>query len=784
CGSGYTEGEIDTNYAEAINNTFEGGLWTKAAGGYTNITIRSGMRWGIVKNITNNFIKGDYYRFFGGCDYGRVLETATNNFGKELAEGEEAPVLTFSSYALGGGYDAADVDAKIAAAKAASEPTATQSAWLAFAEKYGEDFDIGTEYIVNNVYYGTFHQFYGGSYGSNTTTIHSGINTITNNIKGGTFEKLGDENTVYAGGCFRSAVIETGIINNVDSGTFNGNYYGGTIGIGTVSCPSIVNTINGFTGCASANAQIYLGNGAPTFNGTVKSVINGFDAKKSYVYGGSSNIHNQPEDVEYGIETTINGGTFCGFWGLGGGSACEYTGNVKTTVNGGVFNGYASTMPNALMGGPRNGTLVGDIELVINDGTFTADIVGGTIWGSQTAACDTITGNVTTTIKGGSIGNVYALSRHPAEDLKATGDVVLNVEQTAGVALKFGGEANIDSFTSINEVIELGRKAKLNIAELTGSVTFKQTEAWLAHDCVVMPAGTVYTILESVDCVGKYGTEEGETIRVFGLPIDVAGATLILDTRLGARILFNKAEVDAIGDAFEVTATIGETELAAAAYADLVEYRGYYSVIVNGIGLTDYTTDFNLTGGAALTVSLEDLVDMAQGVWKGQWLDVANALENFHKVYNLDESNAYTPAAVTDEMKAARGDAGMHIYSASASLLMTDAAGVRLNLVLRQNPENLAVTVNGQAVKDCATVTETVINDETYYNAQIDLYFKAGAMETEFEVVISSDAGTYMTYGDTVARLAYQLASDPTNEYADNAAAFLYFVQKACDCVA
>ena len=504
CGSGYTEAEIDTNYAEAINNTFEGGLWTKASGGYTNITIRSGMRWGIVKNITNTFIKGAYYRFFGGCDYGRVLETATNNFGKELTEGEEAPVLTFSNYALGGGNDILDVDDKIAAAKAAAEPTAAQSAWLAIAETYGEGFDIGTEHIVNNVYYGTFHQFYGGSYGSNTTTIHSGINTITNNIKGGTFDKLDGESTVYAGGCFRSAVIETGIINNVDGGIFNGNYYGGSVGTGTVSCPSIVNTINGFTGCASENAQVYLGNGAPTHNGTVKTTINDFDAKKTYVYGGSSNIHNQPEGAGYGIETTINGGTFCGFWGLGGGSACEYTGNVKTTVHGGVFNGYSSGMPNSLMGGPRNGTLIGNVELIVNDGTFTADVVGGTVWGSQSAACDTITGNVTTTIKGGDFqGNVYALSRHSAEDLKATGDVVLNVEQTAGVALKFGGAAIIDSFTANGETVEIGADTNLEIKALTGAIAFKQTEGWLAHDYIILPAGSVYTLTNEA----KYGSD-------------------------------------------------------------------------------------------------------------------------------------------------------------------------------------------------------------------------------------------------------------------------------------
>ena len=114
---------------------------------------------------------------------------------------------------------------------------------------------------------------------------------------------------------------------------------------------------------------------------------------------------------------------------------------------------------------------------------------------------------------------------------------------------------------------------------------------------------------------------------------------------------------------------------------------------------------------------------------------------------------------------------------------MSDAAGLRLNLVLRTNPQDLTVKVNGEAVSNCATVTEVVIGGNTYYNAQIDLFFKAGAMETQFEVEVSSASGTYMTYGDTVANLAYKLASDSSNEYRDNATALLYYIQKACDCV-
>ena len=781
CGSGYTEGEIDTNYAEAINNTFEGGLWTKATGGYTNITIRSGMRWGIVKNVTNNFIKGDYYRFFGGCDYGRVLETSTNNFGSELAEGEEAPVLTFSSYAVGGGNDAVDVDAKIAAAKAAASPTDTQKAWIAFEEKYGEGFDIGTEYIVNNVYYGTFHQFYAGSYGSDTETIHSDINTITNNVYGGTFDKLNGESTVFAGGCRRSAVIETGVINNINGGVFNGNYYGGSIGTGTVSCPSIVNNIENFTGNKSANASVYFGNGAPTFNGTVKTVINDFDAGKSYVFGGSSNVHNQPEGVEYGIETTVNGGTFCGFWGLGGGGSCEYTGNIKTTVNGGTFNGYASNMPNSLMGGPRNGTLVGNIELIINDGTFTADVVGGTIWGSQAAACDTITGNVTTTIKGGDFqGNIYALSRHSAEDLKATGDVVLNVEQTAGVALNFGGKAIIDSFTANGEIIEIGADTNLEIKALSGEIAFKQTEGWQAHDYLKLPAGSVYTIDESSV---EYGAiTKDDTILVKGIGFEVSGATIRLEENLGIRFLFDADTTNGYGDGFTVKVRMADETIASGTYEDLEMYQGYQSFIVSGIGLPEFAETITLTGSVIYEkeLSLIGLVEAAKPAFTGEWAEVLGAIENLHKVYNLGETSEIAPEAVTQTNTVTEGVAVDKVGFASLSLAMDDKVSAVFDVILNETPENLVLRVNGEIVEGCHTVTP---GEEGTVAVVITLPVKARFMEDVISMELSSDSGVYFTYNFSIAATAFEFANQAENPHAPKAAALLYYIQQAVDCV-
>ena len=786
CGSGYTESYVNKNTADAIVNTFEGGVFTKAQGAGNNITLHGGMRWGVVGNVTNNFVKGTYYRYYGGCDYGYVTGTVTNNFGKVLEEGEDAPTLVFTDYLAGGGLDQSNdglsLNEKIVAAKAAAEPTAAQQAWITMAETYGDDFNGGAKYIVNNVYYGTYHQFYGGSYGSTSGTAasKSSIDTITNNIYGGTFDKRGTESTIYAGGCFRNAVITTGITNNVEGGVFNGSWYAGSIGTGKVSCPSIVNNIESFTGNKSANAYVYLGNGAPTYNGTVKTVINDFDAGKSYVMGGSTNVHIQPEGVEYGIETTINGGTFCGFWGLGGGTSCEYTGNVKTTVNGGTFNGYAANMPNSLMGGPRNGTLVGDVELIINDGTFTADVVGGTIWGSQDAACDTITGNVTTTIKGGDFQrNIYALSRHPAEDLKATGTVAVNVEQTAGVALKLGGKAIIDSFTSNEETVDITADTNLEIKALTGKLFVHQTEGWQAHVYLALPVNTEHVITEAEGIYGGYLDESDETgVFIVGADVVPAGATLRLAERLGIRVLFDKEIVEPYGDAFTYEVTFKEKVIKKGGKADLEVYGdAYYSIVFDGIGLSDFGTYVSISGPCMkeALLSVKGLAEDAQIAWadNATWKAYADAILEFHNVYNNDAANTMTPDAVALVPKPKKGEAD-GIVTANATLLMGDAAGLRLIVTLDAAPVNAKILVNGNEITQLVKVADAIVT--------ADLYFAHEYLADEFVVSVVSDAGVHMTYTASIEAIAAQLAGDDTNTNKNNATAFLVYIQKAVAC--
>ena len=795
-GGGNVEAAYSSNTCTGITNTLKGGCWTKEGGSTTYITLHGGMRWGIINgNIVNNVITGKYYRIYGGSDYGVINGDITNTYGKKLAEGEEAPELAFYNngdnigYIYGGGFDNVDFPSKLSAALAVEESkrTTAQKMYAALAEGLaeGETYNCTTGNITTTFYYGDYKQFFGGAYGLLTDGVTTNIASITNNVYGGTFDDTvtskGNTEHAYYGGCLRNCNISGGIANNIYGGKFETNVYAGTPGSGVVVCPTITNNIYGGEGVASGNKQIFLGNGAATYNGTIHSVFHaagefgpGFDAKKSYVFGASANTQND-SPAEIDVLTEIYGGTFTGFWGVGGASGTKFKATAKTVVYGGTFNRYQDSMPNAIAGATRNGEMSGNAILEIYGGTFDGDVVGGAIIGADNSAADILNGNITLNIYGGEfLENIYSVTKPGTNVTLAEGKTaVVNGIQTQDKALKLFGTAVFDTFSANGEEIIIGEESDIEIKALTGSVAFKQTEGWQAHDYIKLPAGATYTITNDAQ-YGAYTADD--TILISGVAVLPSGVTLRLGDRIGVRIVLPADDVASYGDKFTYKVTMGDTVLAEGGKAEFEANNN--SILFDGIGLAKFGETFTVTSPMLETMeySIVDLAEMAQIAWAqdAKWKAYADSVIEFHSVYNKGAENTMTPDAVALVPEAIMGEElGDKIASAEVTLLMSDAAGVRLTLGLSEVPAGAKFVIGDTEI--AATVTENGIS--------ADIFFAHKALADTFLISVQDAEGkVYMTYTASIEGIANQLANDASNENKDNATAFLVYIQKAVAC--
>ena len=194
------------------------------------------------------------------------------------------------------------------------------------------------------------------------------------------------------------------------------------------------------------------------------------------------------------------------------------------------------------------------------------------------------------------------------------------------------------------------------------------------------------------------------------------------------------------------------------------------------VGLNKFAETASISGdffAAAVETSVADLATLAQTAWaeNAAWKAYADAIVELNAVYNTDAANTLTPAAVTTQTKAEKGEAA-DIASASASLLMSDAAGMRLEVTLNNAPANAKVLVNGNEV--ASTVDGAKITAE--------FFFAHEYLAETFTVTVQSDAGVHMTYTASIEAMANELASDANNQYKNNATAFLCYVQAAVAC--
>ena len=567
--------------------------------------------------------------------------------------------------------------------------------------------------------------------------------------------------SIYVGGL----IHPNGKYSKVDSiktvaegATFNGTYYGGSSGSGCV-IGDITNTLKDLTCNQTTNKSLYMGGGNKAKSiGIITNELTNVDAGKCYIYGGGSGVHTMPENAEYAMVTTVDGGEYSGVWGVGGGDGAVLNGNSKLTIKSGIFNGYSDasvSFPYAVMGAGRNAQVNGNCVTEIYGGTFNALTTAGTAAAGSSNA-KPVNGNVTLYIYGGEFyGKVNANGAFIQEGIVASGEakVIFNAQ----------------------DAIKIGKNTNIVAEEVIGTLKVEQTEGWLAHDYIVLPAGAQYQITESPAIFGSYVADD--TILVKGAAVSPVGATIRLAERLGVRIVLNKNDVEAYGEEFTYTVKLGDTTVATGTYADIVANN--YSILFDGIGLSQFGDTFTVICPpmADISYSIVDLAVMAQTAWaeKAEWKAYADAIIEFHNVYNLDQANTMTPAAVALVPTAAKGELGDEIVAGKAkvTLLMSDAAGVRVTVELAAAPESAKIVV---ADKEFAATIEG--NTLT-----ADVFFAHEALADEFTFSVQNGEGkAYMTCTSSIEALANLLANDDANENKDNATAFLVYVQKAVAC--
>ncbi len=640
----------------------------------------------------------------------------------------------------------------------------------------------------------------GGTFYGSRPLSNADIGSVASFIDGGTF--VGS----FYGGCYTETATLDKVINVVKDGKFY-VYCGSSTG--TIN--TIINHFEGGTFGRNDNGiSTYLGN--YTGGSVSKGIENYYSGGTFTGYILSSNrsgtalVTNSRKDSNNdplpAIYNRISGGTFAGVWGAGGG---KIEGDVVTDITGGEFCAYndnPSKYPYAFLAGLRNSGshTTGDLITNISGGTFHTRVYGGTSW--STVPAEKNAGSTQLNITGGTFeSQVLASSFEGLENDHYTSSSI-NIDLSENdvtllgpvgyAALLRKGLDEEDNYTlniigGDNKLI-FGANSDIIADSVEGTVNLYQSEGWYAYDYLRAPANSTVNVTQAPSVFGNY-IKESDVLLIKGYGMQAQAATLLFDTKVGVKLLFDPADVALFGDALTFKVKLDGSTLCTVAAADLTDETiggtAYKAYVLGGIGLKDFGTEISVEGAAfeTQTFSIYSLAQTAQTAWSGEWLDLANAVVNLHKVYNLDETAVYSPESASyTASSVSRGAQADKVKSPVATLLMGDAVGIRVSFTLTQAPANFKATISTQEIPAELITVGTADAETGEVAVSMDLFFNPKYMEEDFDLVLSDDGGEYFTYTTSVATMASQLAADQENENADNAAALLYYIQQAVDC--
>ncbi len=648
---------------------------------------------------------------------------------------------------------------------------------------------------------------YGGSFQGNV------IGNIENNFVGGEFSKI-----VYGGSQKAGATIKGSITNNITGATFNGNWFYGGNGYYTDAQGKadtgatfaenenliyrIINKVDGasfvrfaagseksavdkiikntITGAETIiNTSFYCG----TNTAAVNKTENYFEAKMSgagWPSGGSNSgaVNEVANYIKTGAELT-------GFYAAANGGTATLT---KNFISGGKVGSF--------YGGSRTGTLSGSIENTITGGSIT------TYYGASKGG--EVTGNVKNTIAGGTIGAYYGGGENTkisaVKNILAGGTLPENMTKggkagevgSATLDLVLGqgtptvyGEVTFDTLSG-NGTLQVGKDALVTISgSAKGKISVEQIEAWQEKTYFTAAQGSdlTITVLDKVDGTAFVsGNSVIGDLRNVNLVSPVA-ARLVLDTRVGVKFYFEKECVD---QNFTYNVTLSGKEIAKGTFEDLTEEGEYYVLSFGGIGLSDFMTEFVLSGDTIYDIysgnynTIVKLADLGvENTFSSNEKALFQAIADLGRVVCGEEVKySLSYKTITPASEGQMGEEGALITFIGKNLVMSDAIGIRLygQVQSAQDLEGMTVMVDGQDVTSFCEISEATLNGDKY-EFTVDILLNAKAMQNKKNIVIKDkNSAMCLTLSDQADWVAQSIINnEPENALAEQV---LIYIQK------
>ncbi len=659
--------------------------------------------------------------------------------------------------------------------------------------------------------------FAGNVFGGNKSGYVRG--SITNTVKNSTFAKN------FVGGNYKS-VIAGSVINSFTGGSVTGAYYGGTQSTSDRSDTIGVQIKNTIKGTAFSTGFLYMGNQFATFaaNDTVsfriENEISDVTAPNSRYFGASS---------DSAVESVKN--TFGGINNLRnsyGGSNNQTVGKVENHYRGKMLTGAFSGCNNANLGSVVNyieqgadlATFYGGLNS-INTQTYTMGSVtnyvyggsvetfygagrGGTVTsvtnyvgdpsgksvpriGAFYGGCNdsAVITDVTTEIKGGIFEGVVAPGCYKTSSTsKVINTPVFDLIVGEGY-LAFLGETTIPSLKGEGTIL-VGKDASVTVTSAAeGSVAIEQIDLWQDKTYFTDNSGNL--TLSVLDNVPGSASVSGNTVvgtLPTEQPIAPVAARLVLDTRVGVKFYFEKADIT---ETFSYRILLGDKEIAQGDFNSFTEEDGYYVLFFGGIGLSDFMTEFSIQSENYYDSNKDNYNTVVKLAELGaQNCELYKEKQLFYAIADLGRV-AKEPASavhnlgyyrVKTQSEGSGAEEGALLTFTGKNLVMSDALGIRLygEALSAEDVKEMTIYVGGENVTSLCEVSLPVLKDGKY-EFTVDILFSVSKMNSVSQIKVTDQNGkACLSLSDQVDWIAQAIVDkEPENTLAEQV---LIYIQK------